>query len=112
MRASLGVQPSYRLRTSIGLSRTAANLDLPDVEFVKSLWTFRANYSFSTTMFVDALTQYDPEQRLFNANVRFDLIHHPLSDLFLVLNEQRFMTDQGIAPGRSLIIKLTHMMAF
>ncbi|MBI3981532.1 MAG: carbohydrate binding family 9 domain-containing protein [Gemmatimonadetes bacterium] len=112
VRASLVVQPSYRLRTSLGLSRTAASLELPDVDFVKSLWTFRASYSFSTTMFVDALTQYDPEQRLFNANVRFDLIHHPLSDLFIVFNEQRFMTDEGIAPGRSLIIKLTHMMAF
>lgn len=112
VKASLVVQPWYRLRTSLGLSRTAAKLELPQAEFVKSLWTFRASYSFSTTMFADALTQYDPEQRLFNANVRFDLIHHPLSDLFIVLNEQRFMTDQGIAPGRSVVIKLTHMMAF
>ncbi len=112
VRASLVVQPSYRLRTAISFSRTAADLDLPDIAFVKSLWTFRAGYSFSTTMFVDALTQYDPEQRLFNANVRFNLIHHPLSDLFIVVNEQRFMTEEGIAPGRSLIIKLTHMMAF
>lgn len=112
VRASLVVQPSHRFRTSVGLSRTAAELDLPELDFVKSLWTFRANYSFSSTLFVDALTQYDPDQRLFNANVRLDLIHRPLSDLFIVFNEQRFMTGEGIAPGRSLIVKVTQMVAF
>ncbi|MGE3618732.1 MAG: hypothetical protein AB7L66_22895, partial [Gemmatimonadales bacterium] len=72
------------------------------------------NYSFSTGMFLDALTQYDPERHLFNANVRFNLIHHPLSDLFIDFNEQRLTPpDQpDLVPGRSDIVKFTQMLAF
>jgi hypothetical protein len=48
----------------------------------------------------------------FNANVRFNVIHHPLSDLFIVYNEQRFTTpDQRMAPGRSLVVKFTQMFS-
>jgi hypothetical protein len=111
-RVGLTVHPSAGFSASTSFSRTQAWLDLPDAEFVKSLWTMRASYSFTTAMFVDALGQYDPQQKLFNANVRFNLIHHPMSDLFIVLNEQRFMTDDGVAPGRSLIVKVTQMVAF
>ena len=67
---------------------------------------------FNKNMFVDALIQYDPVTKLLNSNVRFNLIHHPLSDLFIVWNEQRFETGEGIVPGRSLTIKLTQMVAF
>ena len=63
-------------------------------------------------MFLDALLQYDRDQDLFNANVRFNLIHHPLSDLYVVYNEQRFMTDQATNPGRGLIVKFTQMFSF
>jgi hypothetical protein len=63
-------------------------------------------------MFIDALVQYDPASELFNSNIRFNFIHHPLSDLYIVWNEQRFFTGAGIVPGRSLTVKLTHMVAF
>jgi len=48
-----------------------------------------------------------------DANVRFDLIHRPLSDLFVVYNEQQ-LTDQltPVNTGRGLIVKYTHMLAF
>jgi hypothetical protein len=60
---------------------------------------------------VDALVQYDPATDLFNSNVRFNLIHHPLSDLFVVWNEQRVVTGDGVPPGRSLTLKLTYMLS-
>ena len=63
-------------------------------------------------MFVDVLVQWDPTKRLLNSNVRFNLIHKPLSDLFIVWNEQRFETGEGIMPGRSLILKFSQMVAF
>jgi len=45
--------------------------------------------------------------------VRFDLIHRPLSDLFIVYNEQRLTeTPTPINTGRGLIVKYTHMLAF
>jgi hypothetical protein len=55
--------------------------------------------------------QYDPATKLLNSNVRFNIIHHPLSDVFVVWNEQRFETGEGIRPGRSLTVKVTQMLA-
>jgi hypothetical protein len=110
--ATVTMRPSYRFRLAAGLQRTDGDLDLPDGSFVNAFWTLRANYSFSTNMFVDALSQYDPGTKQLNANVRFNLIHHPLSDLFIVYNDQRFLTDGGPIPGRSLTLKFTQMFNF
>jgi len=110
--ANLTLRPSYRFYLEAQLQRTLGDLVLPDADFTKTFWTFRSNYSFNTNMFIDALVQYDPGSELVNTNVRFNLIHHPLSDLFIVFNEQRFATDENIPPGRGLTIKATQMVAF
>jgi hypothetical protein len=106
------LRPSYKFRTELSLSRTSADLEDPDASFTKTFWTSRTNYSFSRDMFIDALVQYDPERKLLNSNVRFNWIHSPLSDVFLVWNEQRFETGEGIRPGRSVTLKVTKMFAF
>jgi hypothetical protein len=46
-----------------------------------------------------------------STNVRFDLIHHPLSNLFVVFNEQRSTAMGAPAAGRSWIVKFTRMVA-
>jgi hypothetical protein len=109
---SVTLRPGYRFRATLGIQRTDATLRVPDEKFVSSVYTARANYSFTTAMFVDALSQYDATSRQFNANVRFNLIHHPLSDLFIVYNDQRFFMVDAPAPGRALIVKFTQMLAF
>ena len=109
---TMNFKASHAFRTSVGMTRTAATLELPDASFVRTLWTARTNYSFNPDMFVDALVQYDPAYNVFNSNVRFNLIHAPLSDLFLVWNEQRITTGDGTPPGRSLTLKLTRMLSF
>jgi hypothetical protein len=113
---TLTVKPSYQFRASLGMQRTSGRL--PGGNFVRAIWTGRANYSFTTNMFADALTQYDAERNRLNLNVRFNLIHHPLSNLYVVWNEQRFTTDASLdfpngapLPGRSITVKLTHMLA-
>lgn len=108
----LTLRPSYRLRASLNVSHTSADLRQPDASFTRTFWTSRTNYSFNKNMFVDALVQFDPATNLLNSNLRFNLIHSPLSDLFVVWNEQRFETGEGIRPGRSLTVKLTQMVAF
>jgi len=112
IQATLTGKPSYRLEASLGVQRTTAELDLPEVEFVKTFWTGKGSYSFTRNMFVDALVQYDPATKQFNSNVRFNFIHNPLSDLYVVWNEQRFFTGEELAPGRSLTVKVTQMVAF
>jgi hypothetical protein len=105
---------SYKFRMSLGVQRTRADLEIPKEQFVTSIWTMRANYSFNTNMFVDSLLQYDRSRDMLNANVRFNFIHHTLSDLFVVYNEQRFLIpgEDPITPGRSLVVKFTQMMSF
>ncbi len=123
---TVAIRPSYRFRLTTGLQVTSASgidtttagtvVGLPGhakASFKATLVTARANYSFNTNMFLDALTQYDPQRHRFNANVRFNLIHHPLSDVYLVYNEQRLSAPgDPKPPGRSIIVKVTQMLAF
>ncbi|MES3034629.1 MAG: DUF5916 domain-containing protein [Gemmatimonadota bacterium] len=110
--ATLRYRPSYRFRASVGLQRTEATLNTPNLRFVNSLTTVKTSYSFTTNMFIDALSQYDAVSRQFNANIRFNLIHHPLSDLFIVYNDQRILTPDAPIAGRGIIVKFTQMMSF
>ena len=109
---SVRYRPSYRFRASVGVQRTDAILTTPNVRFVNSLTTVKTSYSFTTNMFIDALSQYDAVSKQFNANVRFNLIHHPLSDLFIVYNDQRILTPDAPVAGRGIIVKFTQMMSF
>lgn len=106
------LRPTYRLKVSTGVQHTSAKLDRPSQTFDATVWTGRANYSFSTNMFLDALAQYDAAIKQFNSNIRFNVIHHPLSDLFIVFNEQRFTTPDAPVAGRSVVVKFTQMIAF
>ena len=63
-------------------------------------------------MFLDSLLQYDRDLDQFNANVRFNLIHRPLSDLFVVYNEQRSSSPARRARRRAVIVKFTRSVAF
>ena len=110
--ATLTVKPSYRFRTSVGVQHTDADLAAPVGSFTTDLYTMRTNYSFNTQMFLDALMQYSTDLRQLNANIRFNLIHRPLSDIYVVYNEQRFTDDDAPAAGRGVIVKYTHMLAF
>ncbi|MEO5763336.1 MAG: hypothetical protein ABIR28_13610, partial [Vicinamibacteria bacterium] len=106
------VRPNYRFFIQAGLSRTKVDLDPLNAHFVQSLLTVRTNYSFSRSMFLDALIQYDYDQKLRNTNIRFNFIHRPLSDLYVVFNEQSFDTPDAPAAGRSLVVKFTRMVSF
>ena len=108
---TLGIRPSVHFNGTLGVNHTAAKLD--QGHFDALLWTARANYSFTTNMFFDGLAQYDPRAHLLNANMRFNLIHHPLSDLFVVVNHQRISTPDSpdIKPGLGMIVKYTQMFS-
>jgi Domain of unknown function (DUF5916)/Carbohydrate family 9 binding domain-like len=111
--ARVGVvfRPSYHFSFDTALQRSDIDLPFPMRAFTTNLLTSRVGYAFSTRRFLDTLLQYNTDLRQFSANVRFDLIHHPLSDLFVVYNEQQ-VTNQPIPSGRGLIVKYTHMLAF
>ena len=106
-------RPSYHLTFDVALQRSDITLPQPMHDFVTNLVTSRIGYAFNTRTFLDTLLQYNTDLKQFSANVRFDLIHRPLSDLFLVYNEQQLTSPvTPTNPGRGLIVKYTHMLAF
>jgi hypothetical protein len=110
--ANVTIRASHRFRLRASIQRRHVWLDLPKADFITNVITLRPNYSFTPNMFLDALLQYNKNLDQFNANVRFNLIHRPLSDLFVVYNEQRFVEPGSPPAGRGLIVKFTQMMAF
>ena len=102
------MRPNERLNTSLNLQIN--DIDLPGVSYVSTLATARVNYSFSTSMFLNALLQYNTDTKQLSSNVRFNIIHRPLSDLFLVYNERRDERT-GTRIDRAIVAKLTYMLA-
>jgi small-conductance mechanosensitive channel/CRP-like cAMP-binding protein len=105
------VRPSYHLTFDTAFQRNDIDLPFPMHAFATNLVTSRIGYAFNTRMFLDTLLQYNTDLKQVSANVRLDLIHRPLSDLFVVYNEQQ-LTSRDITSGRGLIVKYTHMVAF
>ena len=87
------------------------DISLPTVSYLSTLATTRVNYNFNTKMFLNALLQYSTDTHQLSSNIRFNVIHRPLSDFFFVYNEHRDEYS-GLLQDRSLIAKLTYMVAF
>ena len=96
---------------NVGATVQRNTISLPDGAYTTDLVTGRLNYSFSTRMFLNALIQYNTDAHEWSSNIRFNIIHRPLSDVFVVYNDRR---DSGSASllDRALIAKVTYLMAF
>jgi hypothetical protein len=105
--------PSVRLNEhfSAAFSLQVNDIDLPATSYVSTLMAMRLNYSVNTRAFLNALVQYNSDTRVWSSNLRLNVIHRPLSDVFLVYNERR-LGDTGDLVDRALIAKLTYLFAF
>jgi len=105
--------PTYRPNEKLNMSVTMQlnDITLPAASYLSTLTTTRVNYNFNTKVFVNALLQYSTDSHQLSSNIRLNIIHRPLSDFFFVYNEHR---DEryGIMQDRSLIAKMTYMVAF
>ena len=79
--------------------------------FSSDLVGARFLYAFNPRAFFNAFIQYNADTSQISSNIRFNLIHHPLSDLFLVYNELRD-SGNGQLLGRGLVFKLTNLFNF
>jgi len=112
-----GYRHSYTLGGTLRLNHqfntsfnyTHNNINLREGHYKTNLLTMRAYYSFSTKMFLNALVQYNSDTQQWSSNIRFDLIHRPLSDIFLVYNERRSSVS-GDLIDRAVIAKITYMI--
>ena len=112
-RRNFSFGPQLRLNENLNMS---VNLSLNDISvstgsFVSKLVTTRLNYNFNTKMFFNALVQYNSDNSQWTSNLRFNIIHRPLSDFFLVYNERRDERT-GKMLSRAVIAKVTYLMAF
>ena len=108
---SLLYRPTFRMVFDFGMQISDIALDLPKAAFTTTLANLRVGYSFTSNMFLDTLVQYRNDVNQFSANLRFNLIHRPLSDFFIVYNESQF-TDTTQTAGRGIVLKYTQMFAF
>ena len=99
---------NHRLNTT--LSYTYNNISLAEGRINQKLLAARVNYGFSTTMFLNALIQYNSDTNQWSSNVRFNIIHRPLSDIFVVYNEHRDSLTGGLV-DRAVIAKMTYMIS-
>jgi len=104
---------TYRLNEHLNLSLSDSinDIDLDSGSFVTNLVTARVNYYFNTKVFVNALVQYNTDTNQWSSNVRLDIIHRPLSDIYLVYNE-RHDSRSGVLISRAVIAKMTYLLAF
>jgi hypothetical protein len=106
------IGPAVRVNEHFNAS---VNLQINDIEvsngaFVSKLVSSRVNYNFNTKMFINALLQYNTDSRQLSSNLRFNIIHRPLSDIFLVYNERHDERTDRI--DRAFIAKMTYLFAF
>lgn len=106
-----GFRPLPTFNGEISLSYN--DVDLPQGDFANHVLRARINYNFSTRLALMSLIQWNSDTDEVNINLRFNFIHRPGSDLFIVYNERRLV--EGYAAGildRSVAIKLTYLFNF
>lgn len=115
-RTSISGDVTYRVNEhllfEVGTERN--DLELGGESFTADLFTARARYAYDTRTFLTAFAQYNESDDELILNARFNLIHAPLSDVFLVYTERRSFTDDGgeALLERGLTLKATKLLAF
>ena len=90
------------------------DLALGGSDFTADLISARLRYAHDTRTFFIGFVQFNETTDELIANVRFNLIHAPLSDIFLVLTERRSLGD-GVVDAvieRGVTLKVTKLLAF
>jgi hypothetical protein len=105
---TLNVRPNYHVNVDLNYSRS--QVALPNGAFTTHLLGTRLLYGFSPRVFFNAFIQYNADTKQISSNIRFDFIHHPLSDLYLVYDDRRDTAGRPVE--RAVIIKLTNLFNF
>lgn len=108
--ATVGFRATSKLSTEVRYRRN--DVDLPWGDFIVHLGTFRFDYSFSPTMTLRSLFQYNSSIRELNSSIRFHFIYRPGSDLYVVYNDLRVdMSGSEQVRDRQLVVKLNYLFS-
>jgi hypothetical protein len=112
----IAISPSLRVRageafnSELSLSRN--DVDLPSGSFTANLLRARLSYSFTPSVYLQALLQLNDATDAWSANVRFGWLQSAGTGLFVVYNHTSAF-DVLLQPGldnQTLIIKYSHLI--
>ncbi len=106
---SVTLKPNYHWQIDTTYSRN--DIEVPVGDFVTNLVGFKVLYAFSSRTFLNTFIQYNADRNQLSTNIRFNIIHHPLSDIFVVFNERRD-TITGEVLDRGVVFKFTNLFNF
>ena len=98
---------SYRLSANFTYAR---NVNPPRGSLHTDQAGLTLNYRFNPKMFFSSFIQYNNQSDQISSNIRFRLIHRPLSDVFVVYNDLRDRAKQ--TSDWSLTLKYTRLLSF
>lgn len=110
-RASLGTTLNirYGARLNTALTWSYNNVDLAEGSFVTNLAQLRVSYSFTPSLNVQSLIQYNDQTDVWSTNLRFSWLNTAGTGLFVVYNDTEGLGNILLGPqSRSFIVKYTH----
>jgi hypothetical protein len=102
-------RPNQYFALDLGIERN--QIDLPEESFTADVVGARVDLAASTRSFLSAFFQYNTSSEDRVLNLRYNLIHSPLSDLFVVYSERRNGEDNQLLE-RNFAIKATKLLSF
>jgi len=110
--ASTRFRPTPGLTLDVGVQHN--DLELAGHAFTADLYSARVRWARDVRTFLMGFVQYNEATEELITNVRFNLIHAPLSDLFLVYTERRSLATAVPEPilERGLTLKVTKLFSF
>jgi hypothetical protein len=92
--------PTLRFRASDAFNAdvrwTRNDINLPGGDFVTNLISSRVSYSFTPSLFIQSLTQYNDRADAWSTNLRFGWYHKGSTGLFVVYNNTRGIDDSPL----------------
>jgi hypothetical protein len=110
---TIGGDLSYRFQPygNIGADIQYNYIKLPDPHNSAELVLIgpRVDVTFSKTVYLTGLFQYNNQVDNFNTNIRFQWRFKPVSDLYIVYTDNHYASDFS-TKNRSLVLKLTYWL--
>ncbi len=112
-RVSLAPRIRYRIgetfRSELEFIYNEFDLPVPNGDFTANLARLRLSYSFTPSVQLQALVQYNDNADTIGTNIRFSWLRNANSGLFLVYNEVDERFSGAPATGREFILKFSHI---
>jgi hypothetical protein len=111
----VSLQPSimYRIgeafRSELELNYNEFDLPVPNGDFTANLARLRLSYSFTPSVQLQALVQYNDNADTIGTNIRFSWLLNANSGLYLVYNEVDEHFAGAPPTGRELILKFSYI---